>query len=182
MGRQIRKRSKNFSRFSPDYGRQCCYLYGFGFLVQLHGNRVILPSLLKLLPLYCCVRNANKALLTVSANQFYNASAPSLRSPPGIARKKRKTRRFATRFLTPWNTCGRTLHEGNILTLINQETLYIAYLDIHMLLPYYVTLILITNNNLHLALVTLIGNLDLIFMKECNSWWMSTKNKLGFCP
>ena len=50
-----------------------------------------------------------------------------------------------------------------MLTLINQETLYIAYLNTHMSLPYYAMLILITKSNLHLALVTLIGNLELIF-------------------
>ena len=41
--------------------------------------------------------------------------------------------------------------------------------------PYYVTLILITNSNLHLALVTLIGNLELIFMKECNKLMIASK-------
>ena len=47
--RPILKRSENFSRFSPIRASNVASsVYGFGFLVQLHGNRVILPSLLRL--------------------------------------------------------------------------------------------------------------------------------------
>ena len=54
---------------------------------------------------------------------------------------------------SPWNTCGRILHEGNMLTLINQAATYITYLNIHIATLRNVNL---NNkyNNLHLALVT----------------------------
>ena len=51
------------------------------------------------------------------------------------------------------NTCGRLLHWGNMLTLINQAANYITYLNIHIATLRNANL---NNkcNNLHLALVT----------------------------
>ena len=64
-------------------------------------------------------------------------------------------------------------YEGNMLTLINQETLCIAYLNIHVIA-------ILRNTNFNnkqqfTLIVTLIGNLVLIFMKKYNKLLISRK-------